>query len=98
MKDLDNIVEEVITKMITIKEIKLTAISISKDEKVSGKYDLMSDVGKVVAKQDFNGYGDIKVDLSADAKAALASFMAYMKEDIEVKIGVVEESDKTGAV
>lgn len=61
------------------------------DEKVSGNYSLMSNNGKVLAKQAFNGYSEtIKVNLPADTVKAKNAFMKLLKRDIETVLGMEE--------
>lgn len=80
---------------ITIKGVKLTSLSIEKDsdgkEKVSGNYSLMSNVDKVLAKQGFNGYNDVKIAFSHDTITALNSLMAGVKTDVETTLGLEEQ-------
>jgi hypothetical protein len=81
---------------ISIKGIKVSHIDISKDKetgenKVTGNYDLMSTNDVVLAKQSFNGYSDIKVDMSLETKQALNTFLNGFKKDIMIILGLTEE-------
>lgn len=79
--------------MITIKNIQFNNISLERQEdgfKVTGSYNLMSDKRKVIAKQGFNGYGDLKIDISKDTKLALDEFVYNLQCDIEMETGINE--------
>ena len=81
--------------MITIKDIRLNQITIDcNDYKVQGSYDLISDKGKVFAKQTFNGYNDIKVVLSKESTVMLEEFLFGLKDDIEMATGINEAVTK----
>ena len=78
--------------MVHIKGIQLSLISLSKDsdgnDKVEGTDALMSNLDKVLAKQSFNGYNDIKVPMSQDTITALNSFMSGLKKDVSNVLGL----------
>ncbi|HDZ77109.1 MAG TPA: hypothetical protein ENH41_03400 [Candidatus Omnitrophica bacterium] len=81
---------------IMIKEIKLEDINITKDKetgvlKVEGDYSLMSVTDTVLAKQGFNGYNEIKVELTKEAREALNKFYSGLKESIQAILGLTEE-------
>jgi len=78
---------------IAIQGIRVTSVSISreeKEEKVTGYYELMSTNDKVLAKQGFNGYSDIKVEMSLETKKALSAFLSGFKSDILIVLGLQE--------
>ena len=80
--------------MIVLKGIRLDSVSITIDNgeiKTSGKYSLMSNVGKVVATQGFNSYNDIKIDLSSGTHARLAKFLEGLSYNVQQTLGLVEE-------
>ena len=80
--------------MIVIKDIKFKHIMLEMQAdgnwKITGKYDLMGDKGKVVASQGFNGYDDLKVSLNRDAKDSLEDFTDELKNIIEYQTGIAE--------
>ena len=57
-------------------------------EKVEGNYALMSSMDKVLAKQGFNGYNDLKVSMSSDTTKALNTFINNLKSDINNILGL----------
>ena len=79
---------------ITIQGIRITSVSVSRDdggeEKVQGNYELMSTNDKVLAKQSFNGYNDIKVEMSLETKQSLLSFLTGIKKDTMMTLGLSE--------
>ena len=80
--------------MITVKGVRIESISISRDDKedkVTGSYSIISNMDKVIAKQGFNSYSDIKIDWSSDTKKALVAFIEAVKEDIENTMGLAEK-------
>ena len=66
---------------IEITKVKLLTVGIdNKDEpKIQGNYALMDSNNKIIAKQSFNGYDDMKFDFDY-------SFLKNIIEDIEAKI------------
>jgi hypothetical protein len=78
---------------VTIKGIMLGDITISNEKegiKVKGDYSIMSMSDVVLAKQCFNGYNDIKVNLSAETMNALTKFREGLKKDVEALLGFTE--------
>lgn len=80
--------------MITIKGIKVTSIDVDVDaegkEKMTGKYSLISNTDKVLAKQGFNSYNDIEVAWSSDTKIALQNLLKGIKQDVKTTLGLTE--------
>ena len=76
-------------KGITIKKINIEVKQEGDD--IQGSYALMSDNDKVLAKQSFNGYADIKVTFSSDTMKKYNEFMAGVKQDINAVLGFTEE-------
>ena len=75
---------------ITITNIKFNTLSIDfPDKKVQGNYSLMGK-GKIIAKQSFNGYNDLKIDMSKDTIMALKEFVDSLQCDIELSTGINE--------
>jgi len=71
---------------VMIQGITVESISISKDnegqQKIEGRYNLISVNDTVLAKQGFNGYSDIKVNFSAETLSHLNAFLAGVKKEI----------------
>lgn len=80
--------------MVTVQGIRLDSVSLSLDEKendkISGKYSLMSNKGKALASQSFNGYGDMKVEFSSDTRKSLNSLLDGVRKDISLTLGLEE--------
>ena len=80
--------------MIGIQGIRVVDVDISKEsngqEKVTGHYELVSTNDRVLAKQGFNGYSDIKVEPSAETRMALITFLEGLKRDVISVLGLQE--------
>jgi len=74
---------------ITVRNAKITSLSISGD-KVTGTYELMSEKGKVIAKQTFNDYNGMNVELSRDSKECIEDLLTSLTFDIEMTAGINE--------
>ena len=78
--------------MLTIKGISIHNLTITRDtdgkEKIEGTYHLIANNDRVLAKQAFNGYNDIKLEQSAETSAALVNVMAAVKNDLELQLGI----------
>lgn len=75
-----------------VSEVRLNSISLSRDEenggfKVSGEYSLVGSTGKVMAKQSFNGYSGLKVEMSGDTHKALDGFVKAYSTDLNGVLG-----------
>ena len=78
---------------ITIKTIDIISLPIEPQNgswKVTGSYGLKSDKGKIIAKQSFNGYSDIKHEWSKDTLSSLDEFITNLIDDIETESGIKE--------
>ena len=80
---------------ITVKGIRLKSVNIGeqKDDgqrEVTGSYDLMSNMDIPLAKQTFNGYGDIKITFTAETQKAFQAFLTGVKKDISMVLGLEE--------
>jgi len=79
---------------IAIQGIRITSVSLSKDgdgnEKVEGNYELVSTNDKVLAKQGFNGYSGIKVEMSLETKQSLLAFLTGIRKDTMIVLGLTE--------
>ncbi len=80
--------------MITLQGAQLKNYSFDVAEnKIQGDYNIMTNQGRVIAKQGFNGYSEIKVDMSMETKKALAIFNASLSKDINLVLGFVETKE-----
>ncbi len=80
---------------ITIKGIRVTSLSIEKneegDEHIACNYQLISSVDKVLAKQSMNskpGYGTSTFTPSPQTIRALSDAVQMYKKDVEVSLGL----------
>lgn len=77
---------------IAIQGIRIVNITLTRDEKgenkVTGDYELISTSDIVLAKQGFNGYNGIKVDMSLETKQALNTFLNGFKKDTVTILGL----------
>ncbi len=79
---------------ISIRGIRVNSLSWTmedSEDKITGSYSLMSNEDKVLAKQTFNSYDDIKVAFSAETMKAFNAFVKGAKNDIEGILGLIEE-------
>ena len=80
---------------ITVKGIRLKSVNVGeqKDDgqrEVTGSYDLMSNADIPLAKQTFNGYGDIKITFSQETQKSFQAFLTGVKKDISTQLGLDE--------
>ena len=79
---------------ISIRGVRIKSLSITRDENgkedVSGDYELISTADKVLAKQGFNGYNEIKVAFSLETQKALSAFLSGVKSDVQTILGLTE--------
>jgi hypothetical protein len=79
--------------MIAIQGVKISHVQIEikdDEDKITGDYLLMSNGGKVLAKQGFNGYSAIVIGFSADTIGAYNKFMEGVKSDVQKVLGLEE--------
>ena len=75
--------------MITITGITLNEVTIDVDgNTIKGDYSIISSAGKVIAKQGFNSYSDIKVDMSLETKKLVNRAVEAVASEIEVTLGL----------
>lgn len=75
---------------ITLKGARVDSIEISRKDGVNdikGSYSLVSSDDKVLAKQSFNGYSDVKVQSSQETKTALEVLMNSIAKDVNLTLG-----------
>lgn len=75
--------------MLAIKGIRVTGVSVTLNKEdgsmaVSGSYELVSSKDTVLAKQGFNGYDSIKVDIN---QAELQKIMQVVQKELEARLG-----------
>ena len=77
---------------VTIAGIRIAHVTVQRDDKgveqFSGSYELISSSDKVLAKQSFNGYDSLKVEMTGEVKQMLNTFLAGIKKDIMVQLGL----------
>lgn len=76
--------------MIEISSIRLKSITVNNTAsgtEVSGSYELVSQKGKVIAVQSFNGYSDMKFNFDS---SMVKCFLNDIESHIEIEIGVQE--------
>ena len=77
-------------KGLRIDKIDIVTVPDEGDEKVAGSYSIISTKDKVIAKQNFNGFNDIKITMSSGTKEVLGNFIASIKKDAENSTGLTE--------
>lgn len=78
---------------IGIKGLRIDDVAITAKEsgdEIQGHYSIISTMDKVIAKQSFNGYNDIKITMSQETQTLLSSFLSSLKKDVETITGLVE--------
>lgn len=75
---------------IRIENITLTRDKDSGENGVTGDYSLISTADKVLAKQGFNGYNEIKMSWSGETIKSLNAFLAGVKNDVQNTLGLEE--------
>lgn len=78
---------------VTISGVRIVSLAISKDKdegttKLTGSYELMSSVGKVLAKQSFNSYGEIVLQQSGETAKLLGDLQASIQKDLNNTLGL----------
>ena len=79
---------------ISIRGIRVSNLSMQRDDKgennITGDYELISSGDKVLAKQGFNGYNEIKLTFSAETLKSYNAFINGVKADLEGMLGLTE--------
>lgn len=77
---------------ITLQGIRLKSVDMGFDDsgtmKLGGSYELISSTGVVLAKNNFNGYSDIKVGLSPALAAELDHLLSGIKTELNKVLGL----------
>ena len=79
---------------ITIKGIRLESLDLKLNHEAgtyevsAGKYSLVSSVEKVIATQDINGYGVLKIQMSPQTWQDLHAFIQSFKADVQAVLGL----------
>lgn len=63
-------------------------ISENGERKIVGTYHLMSNAGKVLAKQDFGGYGAVATPWSPQTLEAMKNFFVSAQADLNTTLGL----------
>ena len=81
--------------MLTLEGVKLVDLSISQDDKgavkVQGNYNLVSSSGRVLAKQGFNGYNEVKLPESIEVQKAVKELWKTLKNELDIHLGMLDE-------
>ena len=79
---------------IAIQGIRITNVTVTRgtdgQEKVEGDYELVSTADRVLAKQGFGGYSEIKVEMAGETRQALVTFLSGLKKDTMTMLGLQE--------
>lgn len=78
---------------IGIKGLRIDDVAITTKEsgdEIQGHYSIISTMDKVIAKQSFNGYNEIKITMSQETQTLLSSFLSSLKKDVETITGLAE--------
>ena len=80
---------------ITATKLKSVSLEVKDNGEVgaSGTYEMISNKGKVVAVQSFNGYGNMKIEFD---KPTLKNFVSDIEGAIDLEIGINEAVKKAG--
>lgn len=78
---------------VTIQGVQLVSLSLSRNKeegtiKLGGSYELMSSSGKVLAKQSFNGYGEIVLTQSGETAKLISDLQASIQKDLNTTLGL----------
>lgn len=72
-----------------LRGIRVARVSIDKEDKISGAYELVSTADKVLATQPFgDGYGTMEISTSPATAQALSALKASIQADISALIGL----------
>ena len=86
---------------ITIRCTRLKVLTVNRNDKgshdIQGTYELISTTDKVLASQGFNGYNDLKIELSYETRIALEKFLANLSRDIGNATGTNDDPPPTAA-
>lgn len=78
---------------VTLSGVRVNKIELSMDHEgkitFSGTYELISSTGKVLAKQGFNSYNDIKISGSVETLDYIQKVQAQIVKDINTTLGLV---------
>ncbi len=77
---------------IRIPLVNINRIENSGDNQISGSYELISTTDRVLCKQTFNNYNDMKITWSNETTKALNILLTNIKKDIQTTLGITEEA------
>lgn len=85
---------------VMVEGAEMATLNMVKDKgevKLSGTYRLMSNAGKVLAKQDFGGgYNSMEISWSPATLGTLKTLLASMQQDLATTLGLNEETHDQG--
>ncbi len=80
---------------LAVQGIRVPSVNITRleggDNLVSGSYELISTTDRVLCKQGFNGYDNMKITWSKETVIALNALLTSIKKDIQTTLGITEE-------
>ena len=80
---------------ISIQGIRIDNVSITREEdgdEITSVYSLISSGGRVLAKQNVNGYQGLEIPIGVETTKLLGMFISSWKKDIQTILGLEEES------
>jgi len=84
---------------ILLKGVKLATLSIGRDKEngaltLQGTYQLISNKDVVVATQTFNGYSDLKLEVTREVRESMDNLVSNIKKDLELLLGLREGGEQ----
>lgn len=80
---------------LAVQGIRIPSVNIARDNdganQVLGSYELISTTDRVLCKQSFNGYNDMKITWSNETMAALNALLLSIKKNVQTTLGINEE-------
>ncbi len=78
---------------IQIEGVAIKKFSVERDEKtgapaISGQYELKTPTGIVIATQNFNGYGDLKLAFSPETTKLLNDLLGAVTKEVNGALGL----------
>ncbi len=80
---------------LAVQGIRVPSVNINRiddgSSQISGSYELISATDRVLCKQPFNGYNDMKITWSNETITALNALLTSVKKDVQNTLGITEE-------
>lgn len=79
---------------LSVAGVRLVDLSFEKEAggerlKPKGNYEIMSDKGTVIAKASFNGYNDVRVEMSPATTLLMQQMRESIQNDLAIQLGLV---------